>query len=217
MTFAREAWIFVLPAAVATLIALLLQWPRSALALGLAAALLLAFFRIPERRFAGPACTLLAPANGKITAIDAVAEPLLGAGRYQRVTTFLSVFDVHVQRAPCDGRVVASRFASGRKVAAFRPEAGQVNESHFVVLETPTGDRIGVKQIAGLVARRVVSYLEEDQVVRRGDLIGVIKFGSRVDLYLPESYAIRAAPGQRVIEGLTPIADSGAGSPALRP
>ena len=206
MTFAREAWVFVLPVALLALVALVAQWPRSALVLGLVAALVLAFFRIPSRSFSGSPSVVLAPANGTITAIERVEEPLMGEGRFLRVTTFLSVFNIHVQRAPVDGRVVESRFKPGRKIAAFKPEAGDVNESHLVVLETPSGERIGVKQIAGLVARRVVSYLRTGQTVKRGELIGVIKFGSRVDVYLPETHQILVAKGDKVTEGLTPLA-----------
>lgn len=206
MTFAREAWVFVLPVALIAVTALLFQWPKSALAVGFLAVLVLAFFRIPSRSFSGPAGTLLAPANGTVTEITMVQEPLLGVEPYQRITTFLSVFNIHVQRAPADGRVLESTFSPGRKIAAFRPEAGEVNESHFVVVETANGDKIGVKQIAGLVARRVVSYLETGQQIRRGDLIGVIKFGSRVDLYVPEGYDVLVAKGDKLTEGLTPIA-----------
>ncbi len=206
MTFAREAWAFVLPVTLLAVAALVLHWPKSALALGLLAVLLLAFFRAPNRSFSGPEETLLAPANGTVTGIELVQEPLLGAESYRRITTFLSVFNVHVQRSPAAGRVLESRFSPGRKIAAFRPEAGEVNESHFVVLETAHGDKIGLKQIAGLVARRVVSYLDTGQSVRRGDLIGVIKFGSRVDLYVPEDYEVLVGKGQTLIEGLTPIA-----------
>lgn len=206
MTFAREGWPFVVPVVLAALAALALGWPRTAIVLGVVSALVLAFFRIPARSFSGSDALVLAPANGTVTGIESVEEPLVGEGSRQRVTTFLSVFNIHVQRAPASGRVVLSRFQPGRKIAAFRPEAGDVNESHLIVLETPEGDRIGVKQIAGLVARRVVSYLEEDQTVERGELIGVIKFGSRVDTYLPEGYEVLVNEGDVLTEGQTPLA-----------
>ena len=195
-----------MPVALLAVAAFFFQWPKSALALGLLAVLVLTFFRIPSRSFSGPAETLLAPANGTVTEIKLVQEPLLGPEPTRRITTFLSVFNIHVQRAPANGRVVESQFIPGRKIAAFRPEAGKVNESHFVVVETTNGDRIGIKQIAGLLARRVVSYLETGQQIQRGDLIGVIKFGSRVDFYVPESYEVLVGKGDTVVEGLTPMA-----------
>lgn len=212
MSFAREAWVFVLPVAAAAAAAWFLQWPRTAVAVAVLALLVLTFFRIPARATSAAADLLLAPANGKVTEIRMVEEPLLGPEPVTRITTFLSVFNVHVQRAPVSGKVVASEFRPGRKIAAFRPEAGEVNESHLVVLESAHG-RIGVKQIAGLVARRVVSYLETGQEVERGELIGVIKFGSRVDIYIPAAHEVLVAEGEVLTEGLTPIArGAGAGT-----
>ena len=205
MTFAREAWVFVLPVALAAL-ASAWRWPKVAVLLAALAVLLLAFFRIPTRRYSGPFDRVLAPANGIVTAIERVEEPLLGPDRYLRITTFLSVFNIHVQRSPSAGEVVSSTYRPGRKIAAFKPEAGEVNESHLVVLETENGDRIGIKQIAGLLARRVVSYLEVGQTVERGELIGLIKFGSRVDLYLPSAYQVTVKKGDRLSEGLTEVA-----------
>jgi phosphatidylserine decarboxylase len=206
MTFAREAWPFVLPVALVALVLLILQWPKSALAVGVLSLLILTFFRIPSRSFSGPTDTLLAPANGKVTGIVMLDEPLLGPEPVRRITTFLSVFNIHVQRAPMSGAVVASQFTPGKKVAAFRPDAGEVNENHFVVVQSANGDKIGIKQIAGLVARRVVSYLEVGQTIERGELIGVIKFGSRVDLYVPASYEVLVKEGDVLTEGLTPVA-----------
>ena len=206
MTFAREAWAFVLPVAALALVALLSQWPKTALGIGVLSLLILTFFRIPSRSFSGPDETLLAPANGKVTGIVMIDEPLLGPEPVRRITTFLSVFNVHVQRSPADGEVVASQFTPGKKVAAFRADAGEVNENHFVVVQTAHGDKIGIKQIAGLVARRVVSYLDAGERIQRGQLIGVIKFGSRVDLYVPESYEVLVREGDVLTEGLTPVA-----------
>ena len=102
--------------------------------------------------------------------------------------------------------MVASTFASGRKVAAFRGDAGEVNESHTTVIERDNGDRIGIRQIVGLMARRVVCYLGDGQQVARGEHLGIIKFGSRVDLLVPESYEIVVKPGDRVQNGATPMA-----------
>ena len=120
--------------------------------------------------------------------------------------TFLSVFNVHVQRSPVAGTVVESTFTPGRKVAAFRADAGDVNENHWTVLADDEGRRFGVRQIAGLLARRVVAYKSKDAAVERGELIGLIKFGSRVDLYLPPDYALQVSEGQTLHEGETVVA-----------
>lgn len=212
LTFAKESWPFVLPLLVVGSLLLYLDWQRSAvLAFVLGIAVLL-FFRIPHRQVGGDDPTLLAPASGHITAVEPAEDPLLGPGRYTRVVTFLSVFDVHVQRAPAAGTVIVTEYRSGKKVAAYKPEAGEVNESRLTVLDLDSGDRIGVRQIAGLVARRVVGYLDDGDRVERGQLMGIIKFGSRVDLLVPDSFQVLVQKGQRVHEGLTPIARPGAES-----
>ncbi len=212
MTFARESWPFVLPFAALALALYLAAHPRWALAALLVGFLVLLFFRNPSRRYEGDAGAVLAAADGLVTLVDQVEDPTVGPGRFHRVVTFLSVFDVHVQRAPAAGRVVASQLTRGRKVAAFRQDAGTVNEQHLTVLELasgerlPSGERLGVRQIAGLVARRVVCYLEPGETVARGQLVGLIKFGSRVDLLLPASYRLVVKKGDRLKAGLSPVA-----------
>src|SRR6185436_18678934 len=182
MTFAKEAWPFVLPFVAVAAILFLLGFPgygAAALAVGL---LILLFFRNPKRRFAGDAEVILSPGDGVITRVDVIEDAELGPGRWQRVVTFLSVFNVHVQRAPSTGEVIVSRYAAGKKVAAFREDAGDVNEKHLTVFRRADGDLVGTRQIAGLLARRVVCYLKEGDRVQRGQIMGVIKFGSRVDV-----------------------------------
>ncbi len=206
MTFAREAWPFAGPPAVAALaLAVLRQW-WWALAAAAIALLLLAFFRIPRRRPPADSDDLLAPANGRVTRVDRVAEPALGAGRYHRVVTFLSVFDVHLQRAPTAGEVASSAARGGRKVAAFRDDADELNESRLTVIRRTDGLAVGVRQIVGLLARRIVCYLEPGSRVARGQPLGLIKFGSRVDLLFPDAYQPAVRPGQRVREGETVVA-----------
>jgi phosphatidylserine decarboxylase len=206
MTFAREGWPFVLP--FVALAALLLwlghpAWSAAALVAGL---LVLLFFRNPNRSFAGEAATVLAAADGLVTGVDEVEDPALGPGRRRRVVTFLSVFDIHVQRVPVAGEVIASNYQAGRKVAAFRQNAGEVNEQHLTVIRRPNGDLVGVRQIAGLLARRVVCYLKEGDQVHRGQAMGLIKFGSRVDLLVPAGYRVLVQKGDRLKNGATPVA-----------
>lgn len=212
MSFAREAWPFVLPFALASAVLFALSHPRWGVGLAVVAVLVLLFFRDPRRRFDGPAGTVVAPADGKVTEIKTLADPEIGPGRYHRVVTFLSVFDVHVQRCPVDGEIVHSQLRRGLKLAAFRPDVGEKNEAHTNVFVRPGGDRIGVRQLAGLLARRVVSYVGEGETKRRGDRLGVIKFGSRVDLFVPESYRVLVRVGDRVRNGETPMAE-----PAVAP
>jgi phosphatidylserine decarboxylase len=206
MTFAKEAWPFVLPFVVLAAILYLLRYPGYGTAALVIALVILLFFRNPTRRYNGAVEIVLSPADGVITRVDTIEDPEIGPGRYQRIVTFLSVFNVHVQRAPATGEVTLSRYAAGRKVAAFREDAGDVNEKHLTVFRRANGDLIGVRQIAGLLARRVVCYLKESDRVERGQLMGVIKFGSRVDVLVPEGYQVLVQKGDRVRDGLTPLA-----------
>ena len=206
MTFAREAWPFVLPfVALAGALYLFRQpaWGTAVLLLGIGTLL---FFRDPRRTFDGPPEIVLAAADGVVTGVDVVEDPAVAAGQLRRVITFLSAFDVHVQRVPVDGSVVFAGLTPGRKVAAFRADAGEVNENFLTVIRRVDGDRIGVRQIAGLMARRVVCYLEQDQTVRRGEHLGLIKFGSRVDLLMPMSYQVLVEKGDRMRNGETAVA-----------
>jgi phosphatidylserine decarboxylase len=210
VNFAKEGWLYVLP--FIFLAGLLFVfgrpgWGAAALGAGL---LILLFFRDPRRSYEGDAGAVLAAADGRITRIDTLEDPEIGPGRYQRIVTFLSVLDVHVQKVPVAGEVIASHYKAGRKVAAFREDAGDINEKHLSVIRRGNGDLVGVRQIAGLLARRVVCSLKEGDRVHRGQAMGLIKFSSRVDLLVPESYKLLVKKGDRVKNGATPMAIPGA-------
>jgi phosphatidylserine decarboxylase len=209
MKIAKEAWPFVLPFVFLAGLLFVLGRPGLAAAALVAGLLVLLFFRDPGRAYEGEVGIVLAPADGLVTRVDTLEDPELGPGRYHRIVTFLSVFDVHVQRVPAAGEVLVSRYARGRKVAAFREDAGDVNEKHLTVIRRQNGDVIGVRQIAGLLARRVVCYLKEGDRVHRGQSMGLIKFGSRVDLLVPESYRVLVKKGDRLQNGATPVAEPG--------
>ena len=209
MTFAREAWPFVLPFVALAVGLFAYRHPIWGTVAALLAVGVLLFFRDPHRSFEGPESVVLAAADGVVTLVDTVEDPAVGEGRFRRVVTFLSAFDVHIQRVPATGEVTFSALKPGRKVAAFRDDAGDVNESWLTVIQRPNGDLLGVRQIAGLMARRVVCYLEKGQAVRRGEHLGLIKFGSRVDLLVPESYEVLVEKGDRMRNGETQIARPG--------
>jgi phosphatidylserine decarboxylase len=204
--FAKEGWPFVLPFVFLAGLLFFLGRPGWAVASLVVGLLVLLFFRDPRRGYEGEAGVILAPADGLVTRIDTIEDPEMGPGRYHRIVTFLSVFDIHVQRVPTAGEVTVSRYARGRKVAAFREDAGDVNEKHLSVIRRGNGDLVGIRQIAGLLARRVVCYLKEGDRVHRGQLMGLIKFGSRVDLLVPESYRVLIKKGDRLKNGATPVA-----------
>ncbi|HVR30770.1 MAG TPA: phosphatidylserine decarboxylase [Thermoanaerobaculia bacterium] len=206
MGFAREAWPFVLPPAAAAIVLFVLGMPTAAAASSMLTVLLLLFFRDPVSRFEGPDDLVLAAAWGKVLRVEPAEDPAVAPEPLQRIVTFLSVFDVHLQRAPISGRVVHCMASPGRRVAAFRHDAGEVNAGRLTVLEDEHGDRVGVRQIAGLLARRVVCYFHPGRQVARGETLGLIKFGSRVDLLVPRRYEVLVRPGERLRGGSTPVA-----------
>lgn len=214
MSFAKEAWPFVLPFLLAAAALAYFGHPRWAAAAAVVGLLVLLFFRDPGRAYAGDPGTVVAAADGVVKRVDVVSDAAVGPGPFHRIVTFLSPLDVHVQRVPVEGAVVAARFTAGRKVAAFRADAGEVNENHLTVLRRDNGDLVGVRQIAGLVARRVVCYLRVGDRVTRGRHLGLIKFGSRVDLLVPSSYRLLVGVGERLRNGETAVAQPPAAAAA---
>ncbi len=166
------------------------------------------FFRDPEARVPTGAGVYLAPAHGRVDVIDEVEDPVFLKGRARRISLFLSVFDVHVQRAPVAGEVVFSRYTQGRFLNALRTDSAGANENLYLGLvstERP-GERVGVRLIAGWIARRIVSWVTVGDRVARGERIGLIQFGSRVELLLPLEVEVVVPLGARVRAGETVVA-----------
>ena len=168
-------------------------------------ALLLYFFRDPERSSPAGEGLFLAPADGQVMAVQQVHEPRFLEGEGLRISIFMSLFDVHVNRAPVEGQVSLVEHVPGQFLQAFRPEASDVNEHNLVGLESRYG-RVLVSQIAGILARRVVCWVYPGQKLQIGERLGVIKFGSRVDLYLPLGAEPVVQVGDRARAGVTVIA-----------
>jgi len=169
------------------------------------------FFRDPKRVTPSRAGLIIAPADGRVVAIgpaSAPAELELGDKTFTRVSIFLSVCNVHVNRIPVAGRIAKLAYHKGEFVNASLDKASEANERHAAHLVTADGQDLAVVQIAGLIARRIVNELSEGQEVTTGQRFGIIRFGSRVDLYLPESWAPLVIVGQTIIGGETVIADS---------
>jgi phosphatidylserine decarboxylase len=206
MKFAREAWPFVLPFLAAAGVFWLVGILPAAVSMTVLGLLVLLFFRDPKRNYDGPPDVVLAPAEGTVTAVEVITDSALGDETWRRISIFLSVFNVHTQKTPVEGVVIGSIATPGKKLPAYRKEAGDVNENHLTLLRRTQGDLIAVRQIAGLVARRIVSRLQAGQRVVQGEPLGLIKFGSRVDVFVPMSYDPLVEKGQRVISGETPIA-----------
>jgi phosphatidylserine decarboxylase len=200
LPIAREGWPFIaIPAAIAAGLAL---GGRRVLALPFAAASLasLGFFRDPERQTPLIPGAVVSPADGKVMAVEDVDDPFVG--RSVRVATFLSPLDVHVNRSPISGLVVGVTYSRGRFLAAYQPDAGQVNERCVVNLQGD-GTRVTVVQIAGAVARRIVCRVGPGDKLAAGERFGLIRFGSRTDCYMPRGTRVHVQAGDRVAGGVT--------------
>jgi len=168
-----------------------------------------AFFRDPERVTPKGNNLIISAADGVVDQIVEVLPPAeLGMGNQKmlRVSVFLNVFDVHINRIPIQGKIKALHYHPGKFISATKEKASDDNERQSVLIETSNGTEIAVVQIAGYIARRIVCNLDEKQQVNTGERFGMIRFGSRVDLYLPKGVELKVALGQYMIGGETVIA-----------
>jgi phosphatidylserine decarboxylase len=213
VSFAREGLIFIAIAALiaAGTYAIALNrrsWPLWLLAfvLTIFALWVAYFFRDPERAGARGPEVVIAPADGKVVLISEVDEPTFMGGRATRVSIFMNVFNVHVNRYPVSGTVKYLHYNKGRFLNAAAEKASEENEQSSVGIETSRG-RVLVRQIAGLIARRIVTYSKEGEQVQQGARMGLIRFGSRVDVFLPLNAIIKVKVGDITIAGTTVIAE----------
>lgn len=169
---------------------------------------LFCFFRDPVRDVPVEPRLLVAPADGRVTEISECDEEAVG-GRARRVSIFLSIFNVHLNRAPCSGRVASTTYQPGRFLNAMNPDSARVNESNTIVIESDEapGLAVLVKQIAGVIARRIVCDCTAGQTLARGELFGMIRFGSRTDVCVPVEHLaeLTVKVGDRVLAGKTVI------------
>lgn len=206
----REGWKFV---AIAAAITLVLYWFDLELLALLALVLTLwcaYFFRDPERVTPLRQGLVISPADGRVSAIESVVPPPeldLPREPFTRISVFMNVFDVHINRSPVDARIAHIAYVPGKFLNAELDKASLDNERQALTLELEDGRKIGVVQIAGLVARRIVKFVDDGDMLKAGERFGLIRFGSRVDVYLPKGVSIFAVVGQRAIAGETVLAD----------
>jgi phosphatidylserine decarboxylase len=200
---APEGWPFIAPAAAAVGILTVMGWWAAAVVAAVPTVAFCAFFRDPERTPPRVPGALLAPADGRVMAIVEVDDPWVGAA--VRVSIFLSPLDVHINRSPMGALVRAVERTSGRFRAAYRAEASEINERCTISIE---GDRarVAVRQIAGVLARRIVCRVRPGDKLEAGERFGLIRFGSRTDLIAPRASTVQTRVGQRVRGGESVIA-----------
>ena len=168
---------------------------------------ILQFFRDPKVRVMENEHFILAPVDGKVVVIEETMEEEILKEKRIQLSIFMSPIDVHVNRSPVDGKVVYFKYHPGKYLVAWHPKSSTENERTSIVFESPKGFRILIRQIAGMMARRIKCYVGEGDTVRQGGEVGFIKFGSRVDVFLPVYAKILIQPGQHVTAGITPIAE----------
>ncbi len=213
MNFAREGLIFIAITALLTAGAFALAVSRRSWGLWLAAVVLLLlalwvayFFRDPERTGERGTSLVVSPADGKLIMITEVDEPGFVRGRAIRMSIFMNVFNVHVNRYPVDGTVSYVHYNEGKFLNAAAEKSSLENEQMSVGIETGK-HRILVRQIAGLIARRIVTYSKPGDAAKQGERMGIIRFGSRVDVFIPTTSAVRAKLGDITTAGVTVLAE----------
>ena len=196
---AKDGFIFILPLLIITVLMFLISFYWATAIFGLGFLFVTWFFRDPERRIPNEPNVIVSPADGKITEIVTENEPINGK-LCKRVTIFLSVFNVHVNRVPIEGTIEDIRYNPGKFLAAFNPKASMDNEQNLILINNGR-THIFVKQIAGLIARRIVCWSKKGDHYESGQRYGLIRFGSRVDILLPENTKLSVACGDKVSGG----------------
>jgi len=166
------------------------------------------FFRDPDPLPPTGAGLVIAPGHGKVDTIDTTTETDFMGGECRRISIFLSVFDVHVQNAPVTGRVAFFKHTPGQYLNAMRADCAKFNENVLIGIESvdPRETKVGMRLIAGLIARRIVPFIAQNDPILRGERVSLIQFGSRVDVYLPMNTKVKVQLGDRVVGGLTVLA-----------
>jgi len=201
--FAKEGFPFMGAAAGVTLLAAWLGWTIVAVGASILTLFVSWFFRNPVRAVPQGANLVVAPGDGKVIAIGEEFEPRYLKERSIKLSIFLNVFDVHINRMPCEGIIEDVQYQPGSFMIASKPEATVKNEQNAVMIKTPQGAKVLCVQVAGLIARRIVCWASPKDRAVRGERFGLIRFGSRMDTFLPIGTAIRVLVGDRVKGGET--------------
>jgi phosphatidylserine decarboxylase len=198
-------WPFVIGGLILAIVALWLFRPAIGITLLVLTTFFLFFFRDPERTIVAADNVALSPADGRVMVAGPSVTQAFPPDRWQQISIFLSPMDVHVNRLPVGGRVTSVKYHPGRFLPAYRSDAGELNEYTEVTIDRG-GQTVVVRQIVGVLARRIVCRVKEGDVVKAGDRFGVMKFGSRMDVFLPREATLSTRVGDTVVAGITVVA-----------
>jgi len=206
MRIAKEGYAFILVALGLMGAAAVFGWLVLSAFLALVSLAMIGFFRDPDRKSPVGEAIVVAPADGKVVSIERVTNGRLLGRESQQLSIFLSPLDVHVNRSPIQGCVEQREYQAGKFLAAYRGKASSENEQNAIKIVHAGGTEVTMVQIAGFLARRIVCHVEKGDAVDRGERMGMIMFGSRVDLFLPSDAQLRVQRGERVRGGETVVA-----------
>jgi phosphatidylserine decarboxylase len=203
----KEGIPFIIPPGAAAIITFFAGFVWVALLLFLLTLFVVWFFRNPERTIPENPFQLISPADGKVIRIEETSREGHSDRSFLKISIFMNVFSVHVNRIPCSGQVVSIRYIPGKFLSANLDKASALNEKNTVLIRTNDGREIMVVQIAGLIARRIVCWMKEGMKVKKGERFGLIRFGSRVEVLLPLGSTSLVKTGDKVRAGETPIGE----------
>ncbi|MCX5838057.1 MAG: phosphatidylserine decarboxylase family protein [Deltaproteobacteria bacterium] len=198
---------FIIPLGGATLLAFVAGFKGISLALLVVTLFVAWFFRNPQRNPPEKDGLVISPADGKVIRIEETTSDEQPGRTFHKISIFMNVFNVHVNRIPCSGEVRSIRYREGKFLSANLDKASALNERNTILLQTADGREIITVQIAGLIARRIVCWLKEGMQVTRGERFGLIRFGSRVEVFLPLGSTLLVRVGEKVRAGETPIGE----------
>ena len=205
ISIVSDGFRFIIPLLILSAIVIYFKFLILSIVLSILTIFIISFFRDPERKILEGKGIVVSPADGRVVKIQTVKDDTIYGGDAVCISIFLSIFNVHVNRAPYEGVIKKVIYNHGKFLAAFDDKASLLNEQNSILIESQNGEKVLVKQIAGLIARRIVCWVKEGDRVERGMRYGLIRFGSRVDIFLPPNTELNVKVGDKIKGGINII------------
>ncbi|OGW10113.1 MAG: phosphatidylserine decarboxylase [Nitrospinae bacterium RIFCSPLOWO2_12_39_16] len=205
ISIVSDGFRFIIPLLILSAIVIYFKFLILSIVLSILTIFIISFFRDPERKILEGKGIVVSPADGRVVKIQTVKDDTIYGGDAVCISIFLSIFNVHVNRAPYEGVIKKVVYNHGKFLAAFDDKASLLNEQNSILIESQNGEKVLVKQIAGLIARRIVCWVKEGDRVERGMRYGLIRFGSRVDIFLPPNTELNVKVGDKIKGGINII------------